>query len=599
MLLSADVGSTAWGPTSLAWPASPPAGAGFVQYLPWFPSSPVGSAGFGPFQVASQADGGRGEEEAANYPPAPGSNAPDFPPAESIAAVFPPAPPPPPILLNQLAAARKQQSELFLEDAAGNTWSSIQGPPFDQAFLTGAEGGRAEELQGPPAEWPFDPPAEIQYGPPTPEEMAVTPRVPWTTDYTVNSTLAAGEYSTSFRIPVGPVTNLIKLAVRAEGRDEAYGGPRPPTFKVDQIYLMGPNGKVLAAIAGVASVTDETGQSLLVTIHGAPRGGELLVRVIQTDGFPPIDGGGDPAAPGGSDEAPPASWSPGPFEFNVQRSDASPSPKDEGGRTFASVGTIGAGTSYVIYLPTATHEGVTTPSAAGGASTSEDGGGATSGGLVADADRSAEAATGPDEVEIADEEEAPSVFLGPLVSRTAAALGPALATETDDPTPSTARGGRSGPDAADVLGDHDLGLYLGFASSRARRAAADRADAVADRERGGDDALASLRGAGGVPILVGGLGRNDARNEAEALAENLQRQAEMDELIVDALEADSELEPDPRRAEIARAGLATRAVGFLIGLGLATGPLYPDLVAFARKKLVRKSRHARRRKPAR
>ncbi|AMV37195.1 hypothetical protein VT85_07170 [Planctomyces sp. SH-PL62] len=80
--------------------------------------------------------------------------------------------------------------------------------------------------------------------------------------------------------------------------------------------------------------------------------------------------------------------------------------------------------------------------------------------------------------------------------------------------------------------------------------------------------------------------------------ESLERQLEAADLLADDLTAPSLLDADAQGEELARAGLATRAFGFLIGLGLATGPLYPDLIAFARKKLFRKSRPSRRRASA-
>ncbi len=95
-------------------------------------------------------------------------------------------------------------------------------------------------------------------------------------------------------------------------------------------------------------------------------------------------------------------------------------------------------------------------------------------------------------------------------------------------------------------------------------------------------------GLSGFPTLVASFPRQQGASQVEELAATLQPPADLAVPDEDLLTS-----PTDRRSqqdEIAKAGIATRAMGFIIALGLASGPLYPDLIALARRRLARKRR---------
>jgi hypothetical protein len=192
--------------------------------------------------------------------------------------------------------------------------------------------------------------------------------------------------------------------------------------------------------------------------------------------------------------------------------------------------------------------------------------------------------------------ESTPVSLGPLVSRGSPPMGPALATMIDDPAPSIRRDGQPGGDRSlENLGDEGLEEAFGL-NRNAHREGSEvaRSDHPGDDEAGEDEAapVTALKGLGGLPMLVASSRGRRMKARADELAATLRENAEEAAELAARAEDSGLSQPDgpKKEEEIARAGLATRAVGFVIALGLASGPLYPDLVALARRKLARKRR---------
>jgi hypothetical protein len=231
------------------------------------------------------------------------------------------------------------------------------------------------------------------------------------------------------------------------------------------------------------------------------------------------------------------------------------------------------------------HIGVLPTGASGSAANAAD-----SGYAVNTARRTEKASAAADPIE--DGAESPSISLGPLVSRGSSPMGPALATSVDDPAPSISRDDRAGLDR--TFGRLD-GADLEAALAARRDARPDGAEAPGrngDGEAGEGDALplTALKGLGGLPLMVASVRRRRLQERADELAATLRENADQAAELAARPEGPA-LTPAERASkdeEIARAGLATRAVGFVIALGLASGPLYPDLVALARRKLARK-----------
>ncbi len=468
-----------------------------------------------------------------------------------------------PILKAQADAIRSHilsAAGIDLQDAEGNSKSS-EDEALDASRTDNFAPSTTAATLGSPI-------VETLTGPPSPAELETLPKVPWTRSYSYAGAIEADRDSVAFRIPVGPTTQTLTVDVRP-GADGQLTTP-----KIDQLYLIGANGEMLAAISGVKFMSNGSEQVLYISIHGAPVGGQLFMRLVRGDDAGTYYGGSDDSDSLTNVQLP-SSWGSSNYEISILRTDVV---SNSGVATGAS---SSGGASFITTLPT------TTDASTSSAATSSSSPGTASSNTKEAADSRVDevAQSEEDGVELAKlEEDPPSVYLGPLVSRTAAPLGPVLATYAGDPAPPVSRADRPAGDVLDALGgDLDLDLLLNLRSRRATSHAARREDDGAT--------IAESRGGTGAPILLAGNQPIDPRTEALALAASLDRDAESEELLVDA--ADDP--PRERQAEVARAGLATRAVGFLIGLGLASGPLYPDLVALARRKLLRRTRPLRRR----
>lgn len=465
-------------------------------------------------------------------------------------------------------------SSLLVQDDAGNALSSASEPdamPLNAPITTGParEEAGVEFAVGEG----YGPQPEV--GPPSPKELAATPRMPWTNSYSYTGSID-GMHSIALRIPVGPFTRTLTLGLTPQ----VEGEPFMP--RIDQVFLIGRGGEELSRITGVSILGDGASQTLYISIQGAPMGGEIVVRLVSMAAFSPGDSdgqdaegpaGGDDTIGGGGEVSP---WDGTSFELSILRNEA----RSQGGGPSVTTA-FDDGAPYVVMpgridVPTAI--GPLAPTAEATATTDAE---SVSASRVA-VPTTLEAAD--IDVDLADEG-AVVVYLGPLVSRTAAALGPVLATTSEEPTPSAGRGPRSqGGGLAAFGAESDLELILAVKARGDRGGPADA-----------NPALTTLRGPGGVPIVVAGLGvgEGDRSRDADDLAASAVGAAQEEApLLADVLGA----EAVEGEVEVARAGLATRALGFLIGMGLASGPLYPDLIALARRKFRRRNRPAKTRR---
>jgi len=468
---------------------------------------------------------------------------------------------------------------IFLSDQDGNLLSSLDGP--------GSTGG--ELYFGAAPEWTIGMPdgdpsilAE-QAKELTPEGLAALPAVPWAHDASIKGTLTSDRGWMSFTVPVGPNTTTIRMAVRPEHEGDAA------MAMVDQIYLISPNGRLIAAVAGVASGSPGRRQTLVVSLQSAPAGGVLVVRMVHPSVETPV-GSNSPSGSGdGSDglgALPPSTFdAPTDFTVEVQRDDDYASSP---GSSFSSP---------ILIVPPATYAPPSTGSTGGHIGVLPSGNATNSldsSYTVNTASRAEVVRTSADPIDV--DAESPSVSLGPLISRGSPPMGPALATMIDDPAPSISRDDQAGRDR--TLERLDGTNFESALSSRrdARREGSDvtRPDGARDGEAAEDDAalLTALKGLGGLPLMVASARGRRLQERADELAATLRENAEQVAELTAPPEG-SALAPAERPSrddEIAKAGLATRAVGFVIALGLASGPLYPDLVALARRKLSRKRR---------
>lgn len=393
------------------------------------------------------------------------------------------------------------------------------------------------------------------------EDWDGIPEIPWTADHTVEGSFDASRAQIAYKVPVGPGTGSLRLLLRP-AREGSGSSP-----VIDRLYLVGPEGQVLARIATAPDNGDAgEGQHLLVMLPDAPEGSELVIHLT-------VNNASTPSGPGtsGGGEVEPID-----FFFNIQRTDpAPPSTLEEP----APPSTLPAPPIGAAPPSTAGYGGGWRPlqtmdSIVDGLLRIET---SRSGGA-----RSAPASRSNAKIVVV----ASTAYLGPLPSRGGAPLGPTLATTVEETTPVIEREGRMVDEAIDrIESELDAGL---LASMKSRETVnLDHGSAAGERmaqpSETPDAPMAVVQGPGGLPVLVSRLGRSRPRDEAGELTAHLQSRS-----VEEALSAEV---PNPApladqvagELEVANAGLATRAAGLIVGLGLATGPLYPDLVALAKK----------------
>ena len=466
---------------------------------------------------------------------------------------------------------------MILHDQDGNILSSFSPSSGDSTYSapgspagstpTGAEKGILEEQS-----------KEL-----TPEGLATLPHVPWSQDFSIQGALTSDRGWMSFTVPVGPRTNALRLAVRPELDDGS-----PSMAMVDQMYLLDSNGNLTAAITGIATATTASRQTLIVTLQAAPAGGVVVVRMISSpyaSMSAPADNGGAPSSTDSSGGlgalTPPPSTPSGGFTVEVQRNDGSP----------ASPGDLVVSAPFVLppgtYLSTSSGSELSHYGSASSANLTNNAPSVEQGYALNATIWSSFMGGGPraSRGSIDVEPESESISLGPLVSRGAAPIGPALATSIDDPAPSINRDeqGGGGSDAALRKGEEGGVVWRSSQSDEGDHSDRIRLESQADDDR---SPLTTLMSPGGLPSLVAAFPRRRGPSQADELAATLQPPIDLAAAERDVPESSSDRRS--QQDDVAKAGIATRAVGFIVALGLASGPLYPDLIALARRRLTRK-----------
>jgi hypothetical protein len=199
---------------------------------------------------------------------------------------------------------------------------------------------------------------------------------------------------------------------------------------------------------------------------------------------------------------------------------------------------------------------------------------------------------------------APEISVGPLASRGSAPLGPLLGTIQGDRTHSIDRDERAFDLAMEQLGS-DVGfeIALGGPQVQINSVGRESTDSKSVGPRDTSGSLTPLRGTGGFPVLVSSSGATQAGADAAALLATLPRSpilgASTDDPALEAVLIPLTLSRPEEQAsdEAARTDFLTSACGLVLGVGLATGPLYPDLIGLVRTclpKAVRPSGKTRR-----
>ncbi len=407
----------------------------------------------------------------------------------------------------------------------------------------------------------------------TPQGMQQLPALPWMDEVEVSGTLQPAQAWMTYKIPVGSTTRSLKVTLRQLG---SQGEPAIPAL--DQIYLVGPSGVVLTMLQGASAYAQGSRQDMMILLSAVPDNSELLVRIVETPA---------PSVAAGPPQASLASLNI-PFTMDIQRADPATSalPLNAVFQTVVPVGL--AGPLLIAYGNVAA---TTPPPSLGSSGDVPDTEAASSEptGMVASAIAIAPAgARLTTQVEVA----APGVSVGPLVTRGSAPLRPPLGTTPGEPTPSIDRNERAFDLAA--LGscvEVDAELLLGLTANRSD---GNGEDTPVDQATRTSEPLIALRGPGGLPVMVSSVRAGQSLIDPAAVLatllapENLpdpgQQLARLPALP--PLEVSGALR---RGDEAACNDFLKAACGLMLGIGLTTGPFYPDLMALVRNFLPRRA----------
>ena len=406
----------------------------------------------------------------------------------------------------------------------------------------------------------------------TPQEMQQLPALPRTDEAEVSGTLQPAQTWMTYRVPVGSSTRSLEVTVSQLG---PQGEPAIPAL--DQLYLVGPSGVVLTMLKGASAYAQGPRENMMILLSAVPNNSQLLVRIVETPA---------PSAGAGPQQASAASLNI-PFMMDIQRTDLATTalPLNSVFQTVASVGL--AGPLLIAYGNVAA---TVAPPSLGSSGVAPDTEAASSELTEMEPSAVAIAAAGArltTQVEVA----TPGVSVGPLVTRGSAPLRPPVGTIPGEPTPSIDRNERAFDLAALGSGAGlDAELLLGLTTNRSDGNGEDTPVDQATRTSG---PLIALRGPGGLPVMVSSVRGQSLIDSAAVLAtlaapENLPDPGQ--QLARLPAFPPREASGAFRRGDVVPCtDFLKAACGLMLGIGLTTGPLYPDLMALCRNFLLRRT----------
>lgn len=392
----------------------------------------------------------------------------------------------------------------------------------------------------------------------------------------LRGTLDAGQPVITYDIPIGPVSQSLGVTVRP-----APGMPAGEVPVVDEMSLVDSAGKTLEQVGWPGGAGGFPSPAVLVQLHDAPVGDHILVDVAaveasslsssSTSSTTSTLGSGVVTASAPSQSA---NWSV-PFVLDVQRQQSSASSTD--------AAPVVAGTETIGTLIVAPAQ---QPVIFASSSVPAEQGGST----VVDAQPTNTALAAPPASDLVTE---PTdsfnlrVPTGPLASRGGGALGPTLALVDAEPTQPVNRLERAL--SQDIVGAGD------------GEQTASRGNAGGDQEFADDTGIwpgsigtagtagpvVSIPGRGGFPLKVTALGR-DQRGQFAALWATLPAASNPDGAVSDAALSAISFSDLPIAPVVAYRSVpetlecpdfVKAACGLALGLGLTSGPLFPDLMA--------------------
>ncbi|HMF37676.1 MAG TPA: hypothetical protein VKF17_13600 [Isosphaeraceae bacterium] len=382
----------------------------------------------------------------------------------------------------------------------------------------------------------------------------------------VSGTLQPAQSWMTYRIPVGSITQSLKVTVSQLG---PQGEPAIPAL--DQLYLVGPSGVILTMLKGAAEYAQGSRQDMTIFLSAIPDNSELLMRIVET-----------PASnmAGGPQQASPASMNI-PFTMDIQRTDLVTSPVPLNG-VFQTVAPVGlAGSILIAYGNVAV---TVSPPSLGSSGVAPDTK-AASLELTGMQPSAVTAATAGERLTTQVEDMAPGISVGPLVLLGSAPLGPPLGTTPGDPTPSIDRNERAFDLAAFGSGAGlDAELLLGLTTNRSD---GNGEDTPVDQATRTTEPLIALRGPGGLPVMVSSVRVGQSLIDPAAVLATLPAPENLPDpgqqlARLPALAPLEVLGALRRGDEVTCTDFLKAACGLMLGIGFTTAPLYPDLLALVR-----------------
>jgi hypothetical protein len=388
----------------------------------------------------------------------------------------------------------------------------------------------------------------------------------------VHGTLAPEHPSITIQVPVSVTTGSVGLSVRPAGLETDLG--ELPV--VEGLVLVDVRGETVDQVALESGQGQPPAQSVNVLLHDPPAGGRLLVQIATSSASQAIQTG---TSSGSSpDRASAVS-----FVLGVQRQDVESAQQDSApAQGQVVVGTVLISSSAETALSALDSESPI-PTAGGTTGFSTD-----SEGLVSWAPETVTNELVPD---------ASASFnvrlpTGPFASRTAGPVGPIAAISESDLTPAVDRHERGLFQEIDGLSDGDAQAAT---ARRSQLASVDRSISAWDAETtldadGTDGSVVSLRRGGGFPFKVT-ASPSGPRADLSALLASLPASPDSEHAPAshEAIHVwpAVALGAEPRRAaeHSQSPDYVTAAWGLALGVGLTTGPLFPDLLAVVQARL--------------
>jgi hypothetical protein len=414
------------------------------------------------------------------------------------------------------------------------------------------------------------------------------PTIPMMGDVTVAGSLVPQQTWSTFKIPVDPATQSLNLTVRPDPAPAA-----PLIAALDQLYLVGPTGNLMAKLTGASTYAQGPEQDVSVSLSRVPVGSDLVVRIVET----PLATAPTAKSLTAASSAQPAGATSLPFTMEVTRSEpigtsiASPGFGGSVAGSFAESLTIGyAPITSVLAVPGADLADVSSTADMAGAGRPEN--------LAGKAPAPSPATQPVEETWIAP----PVVSVGPLVSRGSAPLGPMLGTTAGEPTPEI--------DRAERAFDLTVSGSWSIAASRsdllnglANRLDTTRPDGThswrPEEVRSSGESFVSLRGPGGFPALGTRAGGDQGESNPEAILATVATVGGADDPCAATahkfIRSTSEFARlDPRaRDEFVHTDFFTVTCSLVLGISLTAGPFYPDLMPLVRNWLPGRGRRSR------